>query len=134
MKMIRACAFLLAFACCVSSFAPAQEKGKETTLRSGRKIWMLHFDQTEIKDDRGCCHSGWGMTYRTTLNAKDPELEKEIDEIWRLVRARVERMGYKDAMIQAVTGPASTPPQDQTVVTRSLVRQADGSWKRVPFY
>ena len=74
------------------------------------------------------------MTYRTTLNAKDPELEKEIDEIWRLVKARVERMGYKDAMIEAVTGSASTPAQDRAGVTRALVRQADGSWKRIPFY
>jgi hypothetical protein len=132
--MTRALVFLLTFAFCVSSFALAQEKGKETTLRSGRKIWMLHFDQIEVKDDRGCCHSGWMMTYRTTLNAKDPELEREIDEIWRLVKARVERMGYKDAMIEAVTRSASTPAQDRAGVTRSLVRQADGSWKRVPFY
>jgi hypothetical protein len=124
--------------------APAQQKPKEMTFPSGRKVTIVAVEQIETKDAIGIV-SALLLEYETRLKITDTAgLQKEVDEIWPWLKVDVQHRKLTEAIIQVLESPTRSPTQkvdpaqrgwvfakDPDVAQRVWIftKQSDGSWR-----
>jgi hypothetical protein len=106
--------------------APAQQRPKDMTFPSGRKVTFLSVQEMEVKHDDGGLGTALLLEYQTKLKIMDVvRLNKEIDEIWTWLKVDVVHRKLTEAVIRVVDSPDSATDR-----TFSFTKLPDGSWRR----
>ena len=119
--------FLIIICCLFLLNCSAKNQAKEITLSNGNKI-KVYFERVEDKERETIL----SVDCRTeAVKLREDEVEKEVIEIWGLVKAEAEKLELKEAVIQYNFTAGEKNEEDKLIYHRLLYNASqieNGDW------